>query len=197
MNAPTPAERLPRPTELAQALLAERLRPGDRAIDATLGNGHDAVFLARAVGATGRVFGFDIQPEALEVTRERLEADGLSDRVSLIHGCHSTMLEPIALESAEGIRGVMFNLGYLPGGDKTRITRPETTMAALDAAIRLLAPGGLLTIIAYPGHPGGDEETATVENWASTLDQDSFSVAQYRFLNQVHHPPRLLAIERR
>ncbi|MCB1093584.1 MAG: methyltransferase domain-containing protein, partial [Verrucomicrobiae bacterium] len=81
--------RLPRATEMAHRLLAERLRPGDLAIDATVGNGHDTVFLAEAVGQAGQVIGFDIQPIAIEATRHRLSEAGLSDRVELHTECHS------------------------------------------------------------------------------------------------------------
>jgi predicted methyltransferase len=178
---------------LAHRLLAERMRPGVAAIDATAGNGHDTVFLAKAVGPDGIVAAFDLQREAIEATRRRCEAEGVADRVRLIEGCHSRLREA----GIEACRGVTFNLGYLPGGEKTRITRPETTIAALEAALEMLAPGGLITIVAYTGHPGGADECAAVEEWAARLDQEEYAVAGYRFLNQANDPPRLIAIDRR
>lgn len=190
MNSP---DRLPRATELAHRLLADRLRPGDAAIDATAGNGHDTVFLAKAVGPGGIVTAFDLQREAIDATRRRCEVEGVADRVRLIEGCHSRL----AVAGIGCCRSVTFNLGYLPGGEKALITRPETTLAGLEAALDRLAPGGLITVVAYAGHPGGAEECAAVEEWAAGLDQESYSVSVYRFLNQANDPPRLIAIDRR
>ncbi len=132
------------------------LQPGEVAVDATVGNGHDTLFLAQQVGAQGHVYGFDIQEEALARTRRRLEEAGLRDRVTLLQMGHEHMAEAVPAAWHGRIGAVMFNLGYLPGGsDRTCITRPQTTVPALEAALRLLRPGGVLTVVAYRGHPGG------------------------------------------
>lgn len=187
-------QRLPRVTELAHRFIGECLGPGDLAIDATAGNGHDTLFLAGLVGAEGRVYAFDVQPEAIEATRARLESAGLADRVELFGQCHSLMG---AVAEHGGVGAVMFNLGYLPGGDRETITRTDTTLAALASALRLMMPGGRMTVVVYPGHPGGDAEAAAVEQWAATLDAGLAGVARYEFLNQANKPPRLLVIEKR
>lgn len=198
MPAPAPP-RLPRATDLAHLWLSERLRPGDAAIDATVGNGHDTVFLARAVGPGGTVVGFDLQEPALQATRHRCDRAGMGGRVILHRACHGRLAEILGADGGAPprFRAAMFNLGYLPGGDKTFVTRPETTLAGLEGALRCLVPGGLLTVVAYPGHPGGEAETRAVETWAGALDPERFSAASYRGLNQRNHPPRLLAVERR
>ncbi|MCB1228652.1 MAG: methyltransferase domain-containing protein [Verrucomicrobiae bacterium] len=185
--------RLPRATELAHRFVTECLGPGDRAIDATAGNGHDTLFLAELVGPEGKVVAFDVQPEAIEATRARLEAGGVADRVRLVRECHSRLADSIEGEW----NAVMFNLGYLPGGDKATITRPETTLAAMEAALKVLAPRGRMMVVVYPGHPGGEVEAEMVERWAAELDQARFSVASYGFLNQTNSPPRLVVIEKR
>ncbi|MBL9154022.1 MAG: class I SAM-dependent methyltransferase [Verrucomicrobiales bacterium] len=200
MMPPSPLpNRLPRATELAHGLIATRLGPGAIAIDATAGNGHDTVFLADRVGPDGRVHAFDIQAAAITVTRQRCESAGVADRVRLWQACHSLLGEELrqAGEATESAGAIMFNLGYLPGSDKSCLTRADTTLAALRKALDWLAPGGLLTVVAYPGHAGGDEETAAVETWSAGLDQAAFAVATYRFLNQTNPPPRLVAVERR
>ncbi len=185
-------QRLPRATDEAHRFLREILAPGDRCVDATAGNGHDTLFLAKCVGAGGEVFAFDVQPEAIESTRARLEAAGCAERVRLFQTCHSRIGE-----SVEGaVKAVMFNLGYLPGGDKNRITRPDTTLAAIEAASVLLEPGGRMTVVVYPGHAGGDVEAEAVEQWARSLDQGMFGVAAYRFLNQANLPPFLIVISK-
>ncbi len=164
----------PRPlTNLAQAAVAAVLRHGDLAIDATLGNGHDALFLARAVGAAGRVIGFDIQPAALNATRDRLAAAGLADRVELHQAGHEHLADYLCGRPAP--TAVMFNLGYLPGADKSCITRPETTRQALSAAWAALRPGGIISTLVYVGHPGGTTELAAVQDWLDTRNDPALS----------------------
>ena len=163
-------------------------------MDGTVGNGHDTVFLARLVGTEGRVFGFDLQAEAIEATRHRLEGAALGDRVTLFEECHGGLARRLSDE----VDAAIFNLGYLPGsGDKEVITRPETTLSALEAVVDRLSVGGLLVVVVYPGHPGGDEEARAVEAWASGLPQSQFAAVSYRSLNQVNTPPYLVAVERR
>jgi hypothetical protein len=94
------------------------------------------------------------------------------------------------------VTAVMFNLGYLPGGDKERVTQPATTRSALAAAADLLRSGGRITVVLYVGHPGGEREAQVVRQWAANLDQQRFQVLAYAFLNQTNDPPRLLVIEK-
>ncbi len=145
-------------TRLAHRAAEAHLTPGALAVDATAGNGHDTLFLARAVGPAGRVWAFDVQPRALERTRRRLEEAGL-ENVWLLHAGHQRMEDLLPPEARGRIAAVFFNLGYLPGSDRSCTTRPETTCEALAQAARLLAPGGLLSVLAYRGHPGGMEES--------------------------------------
>ncbi len=150
---------------LAQAAVAEVLKEGAWAVDATVGNGHDTLFLARAVGAGGRVFGFDIQEPALKRSRARLGQAGLLAQFELFHSGHEWMGQHLP-EAARGrIGAVMFNLGYLPGSDKERTTALPSTLAALETALGLLAPGGRITLLAYTGHPGGAQEAEGIKRW--------------------------------
>lgn len=161
---------------LAHQALTDILGPGDTAIDATVGNGHDTLFLARTVGAAGTVYGFDIQEQALDTAHQRLQEENLSGHVSLYHAGHEAMMVALP-ESARGwVKAVMFNLGYLPGGDKQRTTRIPTTLAALEQARDLLAPGGAISVLAYTGHPGGREEAEAVKTWAMGLSADFYEV---------------------
>lgn len=182
------------PVDFSHLLLAAHLRPGASAVDATAGNGHDTVFLARQVGPHGRIYAFDIQKRALAETRCRLREVGLTERVVLIHDGHEKMREYVD----EVVGGVVFNLGYLPGGDKTIVTRPETTLAALDAALELLAPGGVVVFVVYTGHSGGKREGRELRSRAAQLPASRFQVLQQRFLNvRKSCPPELVAIRRR
>ncbi|MDZ7829600.1 MAG: class I SAM-dependent methyltransferase [Halofilum sp. (in: g-proteobacteria)] len=153
-------------TRLAHAWIAPALAPGALAVDATAGAGHDTLFLAAAVGDTGRVHAFDIQADAIARSRERVAAAGLSNRVSWHATCHSLAPERIGRVA---VNAVMFNLGWLPGGDHTLVTRPATTRLALDALTHRLCPGGRLSVIAYRGHEGGTEEERAVHDWFGRL----------------------------
>lgn len=183
----------------AHKLVEERLRAGDTAVDATAGNGVDTLFLAKLVGGSGRVYGFDIQETALARTRERLDDSGISgaEAVTLVCDSHELMLQHIDGASHGKIGAVMFNLGYLPGGDHATITTIGTTLPALDAALSALRKGGIVTVVLYPGHDGGAEEAEAVQAWAEQLPQRDFQALCYRFLNQQNNPPYVIAIEKR
>ncbi|HUF63813.1 MAG TPA: class I SAM-dependent methyltransferase [Verrucomicrobiales bacterium] len=185
---------LPKAVELAHLLAGSRLLPGAFAVDATCGNGRDTLFLASAVGAEGSVYACDLQDQAVRRTRDALQQAGLRDRVLLECRCHSTLLERLASRRGTA-SAILFNLGYLPGGDHRAITSPETVIPALDQTLALLAPGGILAAVLYSGHPGGDIEAQAVLAWARALPQTQWTAAHYAFVNQRNHPPSLLAIE--
>jgi tRNA A58 N-methylase Trm61 len=177
----------PRPTELLHLLLAKEIAAGGFAIDATAGNGHDTVFLAKAVGETGRVLAIDIQAEAIASTAARLESEGLRDRVKLHQGCHADLAE---IAGAERPRAIVFNLGYLPGGNHGLITRTENTLKALAAAWEILIPGGALAVVCYPGHDGGDGEAAAAVDFITSLP--AHRTARYGMLATEKPAPFLL-----
>lgn len=153
-------------TELAHALLAETVGPGSRAIDATAGNGHDTLFLARRVGRSGKVLSLDIQPLAAATTRRRLAEAGLEPACDIRVGDHAALAELIPSDFRGATDGVILNLGYLPGSDHAVATRPAGTLAALRAGLDSLRPGGRLVCVAYTGHPGGEEEAEAVASFA-------------------------------
>jgi SAM-dependent methyltransferase len=187
---------LPTAVQWSHLILSPRLRPGDLVVDATAGNGHDTRFLAERVLPGGTVFAFDLQADAIEETRATL-GDHASEDVILTHAGHERMAEFLPAEAWERLRAVMFNLGYLPGGDKAVITRTKTTLDALQQAIDWLAPDGMLTLVAYPGHAGGREEASAVELWAAGLPSDRFEAQRLGFLNFRETTPFCVAIRKR
>ena len=144
--------------ERAHNELKKILNAGDQVIDATPGNGYDTVFLARQVGINGKVFAFDLQAESIEGSIRLIEAEKLVQQVTFFQSCHSKISEFLPVEIKGGIQAVTFNLGYLPGGDKQIITRPETTLSALDQSYEYLSENGIISLIAYRGHKGGKRE---------------------------------------
>ncbi len=155
-------------TEKAHEQVAGVLGEGELALDATAGNGHDSLWLARSVGATGHVWAMDVQPEAVASTRKRLQEAGLEERVSLLEASHADMEQFLPARAREALAAVMFNLGYLPGSDRRIVTHSQTTLPALDAALRSLKPGGILSLMVYRGHEGGQQEWEAIRSWLAS-----------------------------
>lgn len=170
LPAPEPrSAQRPQPlTGLVHQILREQVPRGTCVIDATAGNGHDTLALAEIVGPDGRVLAMDCQQAAVAATRARVDGAG-HRHVTVIEGNHADMVRRVPPEHHGHIAAVVFNLGYLPGGDHAQVTGPTTTLPALDAAIALLAPKGIITVLAYPGHDGGWEELTAVETWLAGL----------------------------
>jgi len=187
---------LPTVLDSARQWVRKALSEGGHAVDATVGNGNDTLFLAQLIGPQGRVFGFDIQETALAKTRDRLAEAGVLERVRLFLASHHQMATHLPPELKGKIHTVMFNLGYLPHGDKAIITRPETTVPALQTASEWLMSGGVITAVLYSGHPGGQEECEEVIRWASSLSPQTHQVMLQQFMNR-HHCPALLVIEKK
>lgn len=177
---------------LSHYFLRERVRPGDLAVDATCGNGFDTALLAQLAGETGRVWAFDVQARAISATRELLEREGRLANVELLETGHERLAEFVP----QGVRAVVFNLGYLPGGETALITDPSNTVSALNQAAELLAPLGIITIALYTGHEGGPEEAAAVEKWGAALHPGRFNVWRHRQLNRPDTAPYLVLVER-
>ena len=170
--------------------------PAITAIDATAGNGRDSLFLARHIGPSGKVWAFDIQEAAIRKTRIRLEAAGLADRVTLVCAGHQHIASVLAAGATDTVHIAMFNLGFLPGGNRAVTTQPETTIAALQALLPLMAPESLCAVHCYAGHAGGDAECARVRAFFSALPWKTWHVAGYAFVNKDNNPELLLLAER-
>ena len=177
---------------VAAQYMAQVLRPGDLAVDATMGNGHDTERLAQLVGPDGHVIAFDIQEQAVENTRQRLEAAGLMDRVTLIRDSHANMAAYVDRPP----RLVAFNLGFLPGGDKQVTTLLDSTLTAVQTAMNLLVPGGMLLVCCYPGHEEGQRELDALRNLFAAVLPQAFNILEHRFVNAGPGAPVCFAAEK-
>ncbi len=137
------------------------------------------------------MWAFDVQPQALNNTRCRLQEAGYSN-VRLILDGHENLKQYVS----EPLNAAIFNFGWLPGGDKSLTTRTETSIPALSAALSLLKENGMLIAVLYPGHENGKQEAEAVGQWAKNLPQEQFAVLRYGFTNRKNNPPYLLAFEK-
>ena len=176
-----------RPLEMAHDFLAQVITQEDIVVDATMGNGHDTLFLAKLAK---QVYSFDIQKQALEKTSQRLQEAGLTNVELLLQG-HETVDQFV-----REVKAAIFNLGYLPSADKSIITQPQTTLEALDKLCHMLVKGGRIAIMIYYGHEGGDIERDAVMDFVSQLPQQEYTATIYRTLNQINNPPFLVMIEK-
>ena len=171
--------------ELHKHFILEHLGEGEVAVDFTMGNGNDTLFLSKTVGDSGRVYAFDIQQLALDSTKDLLEREGAPKNYTLICASHHRVREFVN----EPIKAGMFNLGYLPGsGKKAVTTMRETTMPAVEAAIDMLAPDGVLIVAIYPGHEEGALEGEMLREYFKTLSKYKICPSEFRILNSPTSP---------
>jgi predicted methyltransferase len=179
-----------RATELAHNAIKPLIRENDVVIDATLGNGYDTIFLSELV-PQGKVYSFDIQKSAIEKVEDHIKLNHINN-VVLINDGHEKMDEYIN----EKPMAIMFNLGYLPGGDKEITTMPDTTVDAVQKGLEMLHPGGVMTIEVYTGHNTGEDEARKLEDYIKNLSAKEFSVMKINFLNKNRKAPFLIIIEK-
>ncbi|MBQ9993471.1 MAG: class I SAM-dependent methyltransferase [Clostridia bacterium] len=171
---------------VAHKFIADNVRPGDICIDATAGRGGDTAFLCELVGERGKVIAFDIQQEAIDSTRALLEKRGLSS-IAELHLCSHSLMDEYAAEGT--ISCITFNFGWLPGGDHNIFTLPDTSIAAIDKGLRLLKPGGVMSLCIYYGRETGYAERDALLEHLATIDSDEYAVIVSQFVNRSGCPP--------
>ena len=170
--------------DLHKHFILTHLKEGDVAVDYTMGNGHDTEFLSKVVGESGHVYAFDIQQSAVDSTAKNLAAAGCPDNYTLICDSHHNVKNYVT----QKVKAGMFNLGWLPGGDKTITTMRETTMPAIEAAIELMDRDAILNIAVYPGHPEGDAEGKMIEEYLSSLSRHKVCATKVKITNSPTSP---------
>ena len=177
---------------LAHSKIKEVLQSGDLCIDATSGNGQDTLILAQSVAPTGKVYAIDIQRCAIVHTCKRLKKHGLSNLLQAFHGSHSDIESFLSNDLKAMVTAAMFNLGYLPGGNQAIITQPQTTLTAICKTFQYIKPGGLISVLCYRGHEGGNKETQEVLNLCQKENWINEVVAG----NNANHSPVLILIRK-
>ncbi len=181
----------------ARTLLRSFCEEGDIVIDATCGNGNDTLFLSKLVGESGHVFAFDIQEQAIENSKQRLVDHHANHNVTFYHASHDELTTQLPSDLHTKVTAAIFNLGYLPGSDKSITTTGSSTIGAIEQLLQLLKPEGVIILVIYHGHEEGKREKELVMNYVKQLDQKQVHVLQYEFINQKNDPPFVVAIEKR
>ena len=180
------------PVTVSKNIINGFLKPSMVVCDCTCGNGHDTLLLSNLVGEDGRVYGFDIQDLAINNTRERLSKFGKYDNLFLFKESHEKIDECIE----EPLDLIIYNLGYLPGGDKTIKTTESSSLNSISKSLKKLKANGILLVTCYTGHEGGLEEQLEVKKLFENLEQKQYNVIEFKFLNQKNNPPILYGVEK-
>ena len=178
------------PADICDFYVENLIKDGDVVVDATVGNGNDTLKLSNAVGKGGKVYGFDIQSEAIESAQKQKYK---YDNVIFLNKSHDEIEEYVS----EEVRAVFFNLGYLPGGDHNISTKSETTLPAIEKSMSLLIPGGIVLLVIYRGGDTGFSESESVVEYLKNIDYKKFNVLFYDYINRPKNPPMVAVIQKK
>lgn len=174
---------------LAHDYWNKHLSPGDVCVDATAGRGKDTLLLCRTVGKEGKVYSFDIQESALSSARELLESEG--EEATFILDSHANLKHYVS-----SAKCVVFNFGYLPGGDHSIGTKAESSIAAIEAALDIIEPDGFVSLCIYYGGDSGFDEKNAIMEYLRSLDFHTYTVMVHDFYNRPNCPPIFAVIEK-
>ena len=175
--------------EFAHNIIAKKVNKNDICVDMTIGNGKDTLFLCNLAKF---VYGFDIQQCAVDNTNDYLIKNNVNN-YKLFLSSH----ENIDRFVNEKVKAFIYNLGYLPTGDKSIATCFNSTINSLIKAFELLAEKGVIVLVVYPGHKQGEIEAFELEKFVKTIPQKEYDVVKYQFINQINNPPYVIVIERK
>jgi len=177
---------------MAKRLLDISIKENGVYADFTMGKGNDTLYIKKAC-PSGKIYAFDIQKEAIEITKKRLEHENCFDeKICLIHDSHANFKKYIT----EELDGAIFNLGYLPGGDKSVTTQTESTLACLKEALEILKTDGVIVVSVYPGHDEGTKEGEIIYEFAANLDRQKFDCLYHRLIN-IPEAPFIIAFQKK
>lgn len=174
--------------EFSHLILQKYIKKGDVVVDATLGNGYDALYIAGLLGEQGMIIGFDIQESSILSSQLLFNKERVQSKYAFICANHASMIEELHAISIHRIQCAVFNLGYLPHGDKSIITQPDSTIKALESVLSILEIGGCITVVVYSGHQGAEAEKESVICLANSLDKKKWQTIKYSSLNRETSP---------
>lgn len=179
---------LKRNTELVKEVMRRVIKENDLCIDATLGDGNDSLYM---YNLNAKVMSFDIQDEAITSSRNLFLENNIklddNKRIKFILDSHSNIDK--YLNENDKIKFATFNLGYLPSGDKSIITKYDSTISAIDKILNYLDKDGVISIICYYEHDGGLEEKTHVDDYLKKLDNKKYEVVKLDKYNEERKVP--------
>lgn len=178
---------------LVQQIIHVKVFNAQCCVDATAGNGQDTLFLAQMTPPEAKIWSFDIQEQAVYNTKQLLQNNGCSTKVQIVKDNHANLSQYIG---AGTIDVALFNLGYLPGGNHAITTTSDDMLKALAAVLERLNIGGIVSLIAYPGHPTGSEESQILKSFLANLPANLYKIGVFTMLNQNNQPPILYLLEK-
>ena len=173
-------------TEWCHHFIREHVKQGDLCIDATAGNGNDTLLLCQLVGEQGKVIAFDIQEQAVANTRKRLEESGVSKQAEVLLESHTNMSR---YAEPDSVSCIVFNFGYLPGGDHALATKKDSSIEAIREGLPLLKKGGMMSLCIYSGGDSGFEERDAILSELKQLNPKRYLVVLSEYYNRPNNPP--------
>ena len=167
--------------DLYQNIVNNYIKNKRVAVDCTLGRGNDAIFLESIFE---KVYAFEIQQEVIDDFKKK------NSNVTIFNESH----EKIFLVN-ENIDFIIYNLGYLPKGDKSITTNSESTLISLKNAMKKLCKWGIIIIVAYPGHEEGKREQVELLKYLKNIDKNVWGVMHHEMINR-EKSPSLILIEK-
>lgn len=161
------------------------------AADMTVGNGNDIYKIVKTVDKKSEILGFDISEIAIENTKNLLK-EFKNNNIQIIKDSHKNIFKHINKK----LDLVIYNLGYLPKGNKDITTDYVTVIKSLEYVLNFLNINGIVIITFYPGHSSGKLESIEIEKYLADLNQKNYNVLKYYFVNQINNPPYVVVIER-
>lgn len=177
------------PKDITDYFINNFIKEGDTVVDATAGNGNDTLKLCRKTGENGKVFAFDIQESAINSASEKLKENGFSNAEFILNS-HENIDKYIKVP----VSAVIFNLGYLPGGDHKICTHAASTISAIEKSLKLISDSGFISVTIYYGKNSGTDEKDAVLEYLKTIDHKKYTVIIHDFYNRPNNPPLTVII---
>lgn len=171
---------------IVHKILKMHIKPGDFCIDATCGNGHDSVYLCELCGKSGKLISIDIQEDAVTATKKALAENGFENMCDVVCSSHSKIDK---FAKPNSVDCIVFNFGWLPGGNHEIFTRAESSIPAIEKSLDILKPGGLLSLCVYYGRNNGYSERDAILDFVKNLDVAKYNVIKCDFMNRANDPP--------
>lgn len=161
------------------------------AVDMTIGHGNDIYKIARTVDSESEILGFDISEIAVENTKKLLN-EFKEYNIKVIKDSHENIIQ----YTNKKLDLIIYNLGYLPKGNKNITTDYKTVITSLKYVLNALNISGIIIMTFYPGHINGKLESIEIEKFLSKINQKNYNILKYDFINQINNPPYVVVIER-